>query len=53
MKTITVEAVWRSTHTIVVPDEFEDYGDLEAWPPDALERVTSEVAELVDWTVRS
>lgn len=51
MKTINVEATWRSTHTVEVPDDFTDSGDLHDWPMDALEQITSEVAELVDWRV--
>lgn len=52
MKTITVEATWKSTHRdIEVPDDFKDTGSLNDFPEDALEQITSEVAELVDWKV--
>jgi hypothetical protein len=53
MKEITVEATWRSSHTVEVPDDFQDTGHLEDFPNEALEQMTSEVAELVDWRVRS
>lgn len=52
MKTIVVTATWRSTHEIEVPDEFEDWGNLNDFPPEALNEINTTTAELVDWKVR-
>lgn len=51
MKTIEVKAIWHSYHTIEVPDEFSDTGHLDDFSEEALEEITSDVAELVDWEV--
>ena len=52
MKTVTVECTWRSTHAVEVPDDFTDTGDLNDFPPEALEQMTSATAALTDWRVR-
>lgn len=49
MKTITITCTWRSTHDVEVPDDFEVTGNLGDFPPDVLDEMTSENAELVDW----
>lgn len=51
-KTVTVHAVWHSTHEVEVPDDFSDTGRLSDFPDEALEEITSDVASLVDWEVR-
>lgn len=48
-KEITVTATWSSQHTVEVPDDFEVPESLSDFPPDVLEQITSDVAELVDW----
>lgn len=46
MKTLTVYAKWRSTHTVEVPDDFEDDGTLnEVWA----DQVDPSGAYLADW----
>lgn len=50
-KTVEVECVWRSTHEVEVPDDFEDTGDLHDFPEEALEEMTPNTASLVDWAV--
>jgi len=50
-KTIQVEATWKSYHDIEVPDDFTDTGHLSDFPDEALEEITSHVAELVDWDI--
>ncbi len=52
MKTITVKCVWKSTHTIEVPDDFEDTGSLNDFPAEVLDEMTSNTAELTDWFTR-
>lgn len=49
MKTITVTCVWRTTHVIEVPADFEIPSTLGEFPEDALDEMTSQNAELVDW----
>lgn len=51
MKTVAVKAIWHSYHTIEVPDDFDDTANLDDFPNEALEEITSDVAELVDWEV--
>lgn len=50
MKTIYVTATWRSIHEIEVPDDWEDDGSLSFTE---YEDITSQIAELTDWEVRS
>jgi hypothetical protein len=52
VKTIHVTASWRSHHELEVPDDFQDTGDLNDFPTEALDEITADAAELVDWTVR-
>lgn len=49
MKTIEVTCTWRTTHQIEVPDDFEIPSTLDGFPEEALEEMTSQNAELVDW----
>lgn len=49
MKTITVTCTWQSTHDIEVPDDFTVPATLDGFPKDALEEMTAQTAELVDW----
>ena len=51
-RTITVECVWKSTHTVEVPDDFIDSGHLDDFPQEALEEMDATTAELTDWYVR-
>ncbi len=48
-KEVTITAVWHSTHTIEVPDDWTVPDNLNDFPEEALEEITSDVAELVDW----
>lgn len=48
-KEIRINATWHSTHWLEVPDDFEVSSNLNDWPDDVLEQITSDTAELVDW----
>jgi hypothetical protein len=52
MKVITVDCTWKSTHRVEVPDDFTDTGSLDDFPAGALEEMSSQTADLTDWTVR-
>jgi hypothetical protein len=52
VRTVTVTCTWRSTHEVEVPDDFADTGQLEDFPPEALDEMSATTAELTDWTVR-
>lgn len=51
MRTVRVRCTWRSDHVVEVPDDFEDTGNLEDFPAEALEEMTPVAAELTDWKV--
>lgn len=48
-KEVNVRATWYSYHTIEVPDDWRVPSNLDGFPEEALEEITSDVAELVDW----
>lgn len=57
-RTITVETTWRARHTIEVADDYEapdagrlDFGE-DADGFDIANQLTTDGAELVDWTVK-
>lgn len=50
MKTVTITCEWRSTHVVEVPDDFVIPNTLDGFPDDVLEELTSNTAELVDWS---
>jgi len=49
MKVVKVYVTWKSSHDIEVPDDWEMPRTLDGFPDDALEEMTSQNAELVDW----
>lgn len=51
-KIVTVRCTWYSYHNIEVPDDFRDTGHLSDYPEEALEEMTPDMADLVDWEVR-
>jgi hypothetical protein len=52
MKTVTLTATWTTTHEIEVDDDFVDTGLMSDFPDGSFEQVTSQTAELTDWTTR-
>ena len=48
-KTVTIRCRWESSHEIEVPEDFTVPSTLDGFPAEALEEMTAETAELVDW----
>lgn len=47
-----VVCTWQSRHTFDLPDDFPEDPNLDDFPQDALDAMTSHIADLVDWEVR-
>jgi len=50
MKEVSITCEWRSTHVVEVPDDFEIPAKLDGFPDGVLEELTSDTAELIDWS---